>query len=1733
MSGALDVIAIQHDDGSITCTPFHVRFGKFKILRSRDKTVRVFVNGKRTELVMRVSTALEPRCTQSCFPRGQSAYSKSYMQLGAAGEAYFLHAKHPEVLASLRSEAPSHPLTNSPERAVSRGGARAASLPELHQDGSVTVDGVKVGTVQDWSSSAAEPAAAIASSSSSSLPTPLVSDEVQDRRELSPLEAEAQAIDNDRRARQEERAAVELVAAAAAYEAQQAGQDPVAAAEAAARVVSEAVTHARGTAHVGLNRLPHNAQAERRRHGRHGSLSDSEALLADGSSSAHRKRSPLHDTLLSSHRGRASQSPQQDKTSQVEDVRSISDTEVQPVINFSRGQPRVSAAALQLDRGPGLQGMRPGQITGIGGLRKLHTRRDSGGGLSALSAVDATLNLEGPATPVEVREMLVARQKEHDAILQGDVFAPHPRQDMTEHSMAPPMALTLDRVDDAVATVGGAVVKAAAELVDVAELAKDAVGRVMGESVQAALVAGEQVLSPPDATAASSPIKQGASKSYSPARSRGLRPQSTSRGGRDSSKEGRRRAQEGTGSVLGSVFRYITGRNRYQYDLSDDSEASPDSGDGKSTAGREGAANGGTPGNRGPDSAGTVIDLMKASARTVQEAKARRASRHAKVRRRSTGGALGLLSSQLAMETVGSTSDGEATPSLPALAVPTQAEGALSAVVVPPWHASKRYLSSLDRSVSFDGPRPSAGTVVPPHSPAVSSTRNSTLSPLSQGLPAPASPPRLHSSSVPLTSPPRHGSHATVASDAGPFELTGLPPQAPSTPASAAPRRWFSNFFGSDHHSADGSMAPSVSTIPAVAEVDAVHASVQPSTLPGVLVARTPSGEEARRFASASAPSTGLRGAMPRTNWFETTDGPSSIAPTEEQARHKPSNSVSSTLSSASSAASHGSQSTTVRVGAPLTPGLKRQITGLIGELPEVPVGPVRDSEHALQQTFVPVLTATLVPHLQVQPPSVRPQAERARGIPPADRFPVSTFVPSRSSKAGFLTMVPRGGISAQSGMLPRALAACAPGKHGTLLAGAALPGPVRRLQRSVSFDLTALTPNQKSLCMTAFGSWIEQTSAAPSQALSSSAVDGSQLLLPTLPQQQRRISKRERLFGWIPYLGPLVIPKDSQSAVQPRVPPKSPMTTNAVFPPLSPGLSAIVSRKGSIDDLEYGTARSGEQVRAGEAMPTSTSVPPVGGGLRSLSTSPLEGEDRRSMQTGSGHESDSGSVVSMNSSMIGLAEFTRSLLPNSEDLKLLPLEPGQNTLTFEVEDGVQVSSSLFLWDWKAPIVVSDVDGTITKSDVLGHIFFYVGRDWTHPGVAQLYSNLHANGYNLVYLTSRAIGQTNATKEYLAGIRQTAVSEADERAASTKSSGAPTRSSPLTTGGKGTVPLSDQAALLVTANNPGQVDVVGGTADVLPASASALATGNAGAVSGGGIEGLLAASETRQAQVPVFKLPGGPVITSPDRLLTAFTREVILRKPQEFKIAALRDIQRLFPSGHNPFHAGFGNRDTDVISYRAVGVPEGKIFVIDPAGAVKQVNQTYNKSYAAINGLVQEMFPLVRHLSIEAHGAGARNGQPVPVDEVYTDAYYWRKAYKATLDDDLAALLGTGKSKDVGKEGKVKDSVGTAGVGAGGAATKETGHTGKHGKHGEAKSGTASAQVQHTPARGKPPASASSAIDPLQESMKAALNTLALQGLSMPAAPVSAHMATGGKGAQHQRSAVKASVPTPASSGRA
>ncbi|KDN51240.1 hypothetical protein RSAG8_00869, partial [Rhizoctonia solani AG-8 WAC10335] len=116
---------------------------------------------------------------------------------------------------------------------------------------------------------------------------------------------------------------------------------------------------------------------------------------------------------------------------------------------------------------------------------------------------------------------------------------------------------------------------------------------------------------------------------------------------------------------------------------------------------------------------------------------------------------------------------------------------------------------------------------------------------------------------------------------------------------------------------------------------------------------------------------------------------------------------------------------------------------------------------------------------------------------------------------------------------------------------------------------------------------------------------------------------------------------------------------------------------------------------------------------------------------------------------------YAKTLRLTSEQLKSLDLKKGANSITFSLSSGViACTARIFLWDAHDHILISDIDGTITKSDALGHVFTMIGRDWTHLGVAKLYTDIARNGYKIMYLTSRAIGQADSTRDYLKGIKQ-------------------------------------------------------------------------------------------------------------------------------------------------------------------------------------------------------------------------------------------------------------------------------------------------------------------------------------------------------------------------------------------
>lgn len=59
LSGAMDIIVVKHPNDTYKTSPFRIRFGTFKIFRTKEKIVDIYVNGKKSDLTMRLSESGE------------------------------------------------------------------------------------------------------------------------------------------------------------------------------------------------------------------------------------------------------------------------------------------------------------------------------------------------------------------------------------------------------------------------------------------------------------------------------------------------------------------------------------------------------------------------------------------------------------------------------------------------------------------------------------------------------------------------------------------------------------------------------------------------------------------------------------------------------------------------------------------------------------------------------------------------------------------------------------------------------------------------------------------------------------------------------------------------------------------------------------------------------------------------------------------------------------------------------------------------------------------------------------------------------------------------------------------------------------------------------------------------------------------------------------------------------------------------------------------------------------------------------------------------------------------------------------------------------------------------------------------------------------------------------------------------------------------------------------------
>mmetsp|Transcript_17985 Transcript_17985/g.53265 ORF Transcript_17985/g.53265 Transcript_17985/m.53265 type:complete len:764 (+) Transcript_17985:163-2454(+) len=173
-----------------------------------------------------------------------------------------------------------------------------------------------------------------------------------------------------------------------------------------------------------------------------------------------------------------------------------------------------------------------------------------------------------------------------------------------------------------------------------------------------------------------------------------------------------------------------------------------------------------------------------------------------------------------------------------------------------------------------------------------------------------------------------------------------------------------------------------------------------------------------------------------------------------------------------------------------------------------------------------------------------------------------------------------------------------------------------------------------------------------------------------------------------------------------------------------------------------------------GRATPSATPLPKP----QELAATSTEPPARSWWFFGSRKSSEQASAAKPPRSAPDPPTHTKSLTLNSEALESLGLQPGENEALFCVTSKMQgkamVQCVIHLWEHDDNIVISDIDGTITRSDIMGHAANLIGTDWTHEGVASLYTKIHKNGYKFLYLTSRSISHAPLTRDYIHSVEQ-------------------------------------------------------------------------------------------------------------------------------------------------------------------------------------------------------------------------------------------------------------------------------------------------------------------------------------------------------------------------------------------
>ena len=85
-----------------------------------------------------------------------------------------------------------------------------------------------------------------------------------------------------------------------------------------------------------------------------------------------------------------------------------------------------------------------------------------------------------------------------------------------------------------------------------------------------------------------------------------------------------------------------------------------------------------------------------------------------------------------------------------------------------------------------------------------------------------------------------------------------------------------------------------------------------------------------------------------------------------------------------------------------------------------------------------------------------------------------------------------------------------------------------------------------------------------------------------------------------------------------------------------------------------------------------------------------------------------------------------KSFRVSSDILKTWPLHDGENEISFtsDADERCVVRCKAYLLDEDAKVIISDVDGTVTKEDVMGHVMYALHQDYTQKGIVKMYDHL-------------------------------------------------------------------------------------------------------------------------------------------------------------------------------------------------------------------------------------------------------------------------------------------------------------------------------------------------------------------------------------------------------------------------